>query len=166
MRRHHLVGQPTQSAASRSGEPSVARGRLSQKTSRAPRASAASATTSIAAALISVRYVPARATSGRSRSARSAARSDSDPETATTSAPWSASSEARSAGCTAAGAVVKSATRSPATGSAGRGRKTVVTTGRSGRIYATAARTSSTSWREASGGSHMVTTSMSDTSIR
>jgi hypothetical protein len=61
---------------------------------------------------------------------------------------------------------VKSATRSPSTASAGCGRKTVVTTGRSGRTEATAARTPSTSSGVASGGSHMVTTSMSDTSIR
>ena len=93
MRRQSRHGPPPprrpgrRSAASRSGDPSVARGRLSQKTSRAPRACAASATTSIAAALISVRYVPGAGHPGRGRDRRRARRDPSDPPTATTSAP-------------------------------------------------------------------------------
>src|SRR6188508_1588305 len=87
------------------------------KTQSAPRSSAASATTSMAAALISIRNTSA---STRCSSSRSAARSARFRETWTTSAPrWS----------TGAGPAVKTARRWPSTGATGLSRSSTGITG-------------------------------------
>src|SRR5581483_3767051 len=94
------------SSASRSGSPGRGSTSLSTKTASTPRRAASSATTSIAAALISIRYVSTPAGT-RCRSSRNAGRLARFPETNSRSAPCASRRCAPSRACACGCAVVK-----------------------------------------------------------